>query len=324
MIFTCANLRNKKCNIKVDGGDGTSSLNKVMLNDEELHITDIRMIESSLTKEHVNIVVFLSQPYKKKNELFLEYSWLQHNKKLEDEDRVETANKDCCTLFDKLPCFTKCDTENTFEGRFDGTYDMSVIYNTGEYLISPTTKTVLSLKNVESVFFERMASYQKNFDITFGQSGGNTSSIFTINRKKFYKVVKETLKDKEQYEGGPDPLPWPSMLRTMKNEQLNWKKVAELFIGGEEDDDDDVSSDWAEGSEEEDDDEDDDAEFADLVDEEEEEEEVEEESEDDFTEEEVEEEEEEDIFDIEECNSPKKRKYDSDSTDETEPKKTKL
>ena len=108
MIFTCANLRNKKCNVKVEGGDGTSSLKKIYLNEEELKVDKIRFVDCSLTKEHVNIVLFLSEAYKKKKELFLEYSWLQNNKKMDDEDRVETANKDCCTLFDKISSFKKC------------------------------------------------------------------------------------------------------------------------------------------------------------------------------------------------------------------------
>ena len=43
MIFSCSNLRNKKCTFKVEGGDGTSSLNKIYLNEEELHVKSILM-----------------------------------------------------------------------------------------------------------------------------------------------------------------------------------------------------------------------------------------------------------------------------------------
>ena len=320
MIFTCSNLRNKKCNIKVDG-------EKVYLNEEELKIQTVGLIECSLTKEYVNVVLLLSEKYKKKTELFLEYSWLHNNKKMEDEERVEKANKDCTVLFDKIACFFKCDsnTENTFEGRFDGTYDMSTIYNAGLFLVAPSTKTILHFTKIKSVFFERMASYQKNFDLTLGLKDDTVISIYTINRKKFYKVVKEMFKEWEQYEGGPDPLPWPTILRTMQSEKLNWKQVADLFIGSEEADDEVGCSDWAEESEEEDE-EDDDAEFDELVDEDEEEDEIEEVSEDDDDDEEEEEEEESDSFDIMNfmSNSPKKRKYDSDSTNEIEPKKTKI
>ena len=86
----------------MEGGDGTSSLNKVLLNDEEIKIKAIRLIECYLSKEYVNVVLFLSDDYKKKKELFLEYSWLQNNKKLEDEERVEKANKDCLFYSVKL------------------------------------------------------------------------------------------------------------------------------------------------------------------------------------------------------------------------------
>ena len=50
----------------------------------------------------INFVPIRGLQKKKKGELFLEYSWLQHYKKLDDEERVEKANKDCCVLFDKL------------------------------------------------------------------------------------------------------------------------------------------------------------------------------------------------------------------------------
>jgi len=323
MIFTCANLRNKKCEIKVVGGDGVSALNKIYLNKDELYVEKIRFIECSLTKEHVNVVLFLSQDYKKKKELFLEYSWLQHNKKLEDDERVETSNEECCVLFDKLTYFKKIDINKLIQGRFDGTYDMGTIYNTGDYLICPSTKKILQLEEVTAVFFERMSSYQKNFDVTFCSGEDNTTQVFTINRKKYYKVLREILKEKCVFEGGPDPLPWSSMLKTKREQELTWKMLAEVYITSVEAGDEDVSSDWSEGSEEEDYEEDDDTEFDNLVAKEEEtEEEVEEsesEEEEDYEEEEDEEEEDED-FD----SSPKKRKYDSDSTDESNPKKIKL
>lgn len=300
----------------MDAGDGTSSLNKIKLNDEELIVEKIRFVECSLRKEHVNVVLILSQDYKKKSFLFLEYSWLQHNKKLEDEDRVEISNKECCILFDKLPNFKKVSTEdNHFEGRFDGTYDMGIIYDTGDYLICPTTKQILELRKVEAVFLERMSSYQKNFDVTFCFND-NVSSIFTVNRKKYYNVLRTMLKGKEVYEGGPDPLVWPAMLKMKKQENFSWKRLAEVYLGCGDVEDEDASSDWSGGSEDSEEEEEDDEEFDNLV-VEEEEEEVSEESE-----ESEEEEEEEDGLDWDV--SPKKRKYDSDSTDENEPKKVKL
>lgn len=308
----------------MDGGDGTSSLNKITLNDEELFVENIRFVECSLTKEHVNVVLILSQDYKKKSSLFLEYSWLQHNKKLEDEDRVEISNKECCTLLDKLPNFKKVSTEDKhFEGRFDGTYDMGMIYDTGDYLICPTTKQILQLSKVEAVFLERMSSYQKNFDVTFCFND-NVSSIFTVNRKKYYNVLRTILKDKEVYEGGPDPLVWPAMLKTKKQNDLSWKRLAELYLGSGDVEEEDVSSDWSEGSEDSEEEEDDDEEFDNLVVEEEEEEVSEESEEFEESEEEEEEEEEEDDLGLDWDVSPKKRKYDSDSTDESEPKKVKL
>jgi hypothetical protein len=258
----------------------------------------------------------------------MEYSWLQHNKKLEDDERVEISNKECCMLFDKINDFKKISTDDPhFEGRFDGTYDMAEVYNSGDFLICPGTKQLVDLSTVDAVFFERMSSYQKNFDVSFAHKDNSITSIFTINRKNSFKVLRQMVKEKEVYEGGPDPLPWAIMLKTKKEKKVSWEELSNIYIGSTAADEEDESSDWSEASDEEDDD---DADFDEAVeDEEEEEDDIEDDEEDDDDEEE--EEEEDDIEDDEEDDdeeeyqfSPKKRKYDSDSTDEIEPKKVKL
>lgn len=312
MNFTIANLRNKKCTVKVVAGDGVSSCNKVFLNDEELNVEKIRFVECSLTKEFVNVVLFLSNEYKKKTELFLEFSWLGNYKKLDDNERVEEANKNCCILFEKISNFKKVNEDQSFDGRIDGTYDLATLYYTGDYLVAPDVKKIIPLHDVSTCFFERMASYQKNFDLSLISTSDDITTVYTVNRKKFYKIIRIMLEKKEIYEGGPDPLPWPSILKTKKNNELTWKQIYDLYIGGDDVADEDESSDWSQGSSSE---EDDDAEFDDLVEEEEEEdvqEVVSESSED--------EQEEEDDFDDDFSN---KRKYES-SDDEGGNKKLKL
>ena len=319
MLFTCANLRNKKCEIKVDLNNDSP---KIFLNDEEIMVDKIRFVECSLTKEHVNVVLLLSKEYKKKKELFMEHSWLQHNKKLEDDERVETSNKECCMLFEKLHDFKKISTDDPhFEGRFDGTYDMADIFDSGDFLLCPGTKQIVDLSKVDAVFFERMSSYQKNFDVTLAHKDDSTTSIFTINRKKYFNLLRQMVKGKEIYEGGPDPLPWAIMLKTKKEKNLSWKELSNLYIASNGGDEEDESSDWSEGT---DDETDDDAEFDEAIEDVEEEEEVTEEEEEE--EEDVTDEEEEEYFTEEddEYDTSNKRKYDTDSTDENEPKRVKL
>lgn len=66
------------------------------------------------------------------------------------------------------------------------------------------------------------------------------------------------------YEGGADPLPWPSILKAMKKDNRSWKEIAdELLVDVNEEID---VSEWSEDSEEEDDDD----EFDECVDEQEE------------------------------------------------------
>lgn len=301
-MFSCSNLRNKKCNIKVEN-------DSVLLNDESIEVQKAWFLPCSLSRENATVVVKLATPYKKKSELFLDYSWLHHNKSMEDEDRVEEANNTCVSAMENIP-YEKVNEKEFFEGRFENTYDMTNIYKCGNFLVAPKAKKLLDLNSLRVVFLERMASYLRNFDITFGFDNAETVSIYTVNRKLFYRGVRSMFTDTSLHEGSPDPLPWPQIKKHMTKDKLGWQQVAQLYIGVEEEDDEDESE-WTEESESEGDDDDD---LVDLVDEGEE---------SAFEEETSEEEEEEDEEDYE-SDEQRKRSLSDVTTEERSPKKIKL
>ena len=227
-MFTCSNLRNKKCTLKVE--------NKTfVINGENVNVVNSWLLECSLKREHATFILKLDKPYLKKTELFLDYSWLQHNKKLPDAERVEKVNHLCKELLDQTSFPNVIDEKISFEGRFESTYDMCNIYKCDHFLIAPKVKKMFDMRQASAFFFERMASYLRNFDLTVCFGGTETVSIYTINRKLYYKSVKTLFNSFQmvaQFEGGPDPLPWPVMKKDKAKNKLTWQQISQLYIGG--------------------------------------------------------------------------------------------
>lgn len=247
MNCVCTNLRNRKYVLKENKGTG------VWLNDEPILVTKFFYDPCTLTKEHFNVVAVLSEEYKKKTHLFLDSSWF----KVHDDDAtaVEQLNESMLEMLKSTGCELE-ELTAKFEGRLDGTYDMNTVYLTKHCLVSPYAKKVVPLAPVKAVFYERMGSYQKNFDLAL--CGDSVYHIYAVNRKLYYNVLKAFFSI-EQYEGGADPLPWPTMMKEKK--KGSWEAVAAMFTGVEEEEEDDCSE-WSESQEEEDDDDD----FDDCVD----------------------------------------------------------
>ena len=138
-MFTCSNLRNKKCDLKVEK-------NSISINNEIINVTKAFYLKCSLKREHATFIFLLSDPYAKKSELFLELSWLQNNKKMEDEARVNLVNNKCTALFENSEInIVEINEDNCFEGRIEGTYDLADIFKINDYLISPASKKLLDL-----------------------------------------------------------------------------------------------------------------------------------------------------------------------------------
>ena len=283
MNFTVANLRNKKVVL-------TTKQDIISLNDEPLNVTELAYAECSLKKEHFNLVLKLEKPWNKKSVLFLDSkSWVKESKNDSDDDaaikRIQEPIHKFISLMSNAVLIQEMTEKASFQGRMEGTFDMAKVYVTNTAIISPDVKKYISTGNVEYVFFERMSSYQKNFDLTFVE-GSSCHRIDAINRKEFYRNILKNIVQEyglKHYEGGPDPLPWNQLVRTKVQEKKSWQEMVDTYLQLEEEEEEEECSDWEDESEEEE--EDDDDEFDDCVDEEEEEEDQfdeESESEDEF------------------------------------------
>lgn len=298
-MFSCSNLRNKKCTIK------ESAPGEFILNEDKIKVKNTYYSKCSLSSEWFTIIFVLSEEYKKKKFLILERNWLKVKSDDDDEVIVEQVNEESFEIIaNSKP--SELDEDSTFEARFDGTFDMAKVYFVDDVLLAPSVKKYLDLKNVHTVFLERMATYQKNFDITLVEGEDSLHCLFTINRKLFYKKIREIFKHKTIFEGGPDPLPWAALIKEKKKENLNWEEVGKQFVAIEQAEEEDNSSNWSQNSDEEE--EDDDNEFDDCVDEDEVEEEA--------SFEETDEEEEDDNDDF--YTGTSKRSFDEDSDVDTQ------
>lgn len=280
MNFTVANLRNKKVVL-------TATQDTISLNGEKLNVTEMACADCTLKKEHFNLVLKLEAPWNKKDVLFLDSkSWVKESKNDDDDEAaIERIRNPIVKMLADVASsimISHMSEESSFQGRMEGTFDMAKIYVTSTAIISPTVKVYIPTGTIRYVFFERMSSYQKNFDLTFAGIK-SVHQINAVNRKEFYrKVLNNIVKKYEMnyYEGGPDPLPWNQLLKAKQRENKTWQEMIDTYLQLEEVEEEEASSDWEDESEDEEEDDDDD--FDACVDEEEEEEEeIEEESESD-------------------------------------------
>jgi hypothetical protein len=246
MKTSCTNLRNKSITIKRIDDTFT-------LDDEEITIKNIFFQKCSGTEEFFNFVLDLGDcVWNKKKVLFLQISWIKGSRDTEDDSIYYNKMNDDCV---KICGEHAIELKDSFEGRIDGTFDMAKIYFVNKILISPSVRYFKNIESTEAIFFERMASYQKNFDMTFCNQN-STLTIFTL-RKHQLKRLKESFKNIPVFEGGPDRLPWVSIF---KHEKKDWVQIhcdcCEVIS-----DVDDNDEDWVNGETESDDD----AEYDDIV-----------------------------------------------------------
>ena len=145
--------------------------------------------------------------------------------------------------------------EEGFEGRVDRTFDHSTIWIEDSAILSPEAKLYMPLDKVDVVFFERLTSYTRSFDLTMVM-GTSQFSISAIQRKKYLKFIQEKLRRKEIYETGPDPIPWDAMFKRKKQDGLSWKELHDIITERESEEED--VSDWSPGNTDEEEEEEDD------------------------------------------------------------------
>lgn len=311
MKFTCTTNKNKQ--VELTQTDG-----KLFMDSKEIkNIKTTYFYPCALNRGDAHLIVLLDDGSGQNKTYFFRRNWLSKPVKKMDDD-VKVVNELNAAM--QVYASDILTHENSFEGQFDKVWEMTDIFIVPEGILSPAAKIFKDFKYIDCVFFERVTSYTRSFDISliFGDS---KLGISAVNRKKSLQLIKDKLSSASDvtnvYETGPDPLPWDNLFRQRKNTGVSWQQIHEM-VSNQEDDEFDNESDWAPGETDEEEDE----EEYDYPSEEEEEEE-------NFTDD-------DDLSDVLEDNDDydtyetktkkKKRTFGSDSDDEYEPvsKKTKV
>lgn len=250
--LTCTNARKKS--ITFNNEDGKLMADSVLLE----NVKHVFIFPCTLTSGDVEIVILFHTPtsINNKTELFLRRNWCNQPMGKFNDDEDDLSVKELNDAVQKL--FESCTTTiltGGFEGRVEKTFELSRIFVANNYIISPNAKLIRSLENCNAIFFERVTSYTRTFDMTciFGNA---TFSVVSIQRKVSFAYVKDVLKKHQIYETGPDPIPWNMMLKKKQEEKLSWKQMHDL-ISGENDTSDDDESEWSEGQTDDDENEED-------------------------------------------------------------------
>lgn len=238
MQLTSTTYKNKPYELKSEDG-------KLYMGDVEMKdVKHVYFSPCSLRQGDAYLLfVFDTAPQKDgKKEYFFRRNWLKKPITKSDDD-IQVVNE----LNDAMMALTKVEVlKDGFQGRVDHTFNHSAIWVRNNAIISVEAKLYIPLDTVDVIFLERLTTYTRSFDVTL-IIGTSTFSISAIQRKMYLASVKKAfMYGAEIYETGPDPIPWDSMFKRKKEDNLTWKDMHRL-ISEQESEEDDVS-DWAPGN----------------------------------------------------------------------------
>ena len=116
---------------------------------------------------------------------------------------------------------------DSFEGRVDRTFDQVPIWIQDDAFLSPKAKLYIPFGTIDVIFFERLTSYTRTFDMTLIM-GSSHFSISTIQRKKYFKMIQKGIKSKKTFETGPDPIPWDMAMKRHKD-GISWEDIHSMI-----------------------------------------------------------------------------------------------
>lgn len=237
MQLTSTTYKNKTYELKSEDG-------KLYMGDVEMKdVKHVYFSPCSLRQGDAYLLfVFGTAPQKDgKKEYFFRRNWLKKPITKSDDD-IQVVNE----LNNAMMMLTKSvELKDGFQGRVDRTFSHSAIWVRNNAIISVEAKLYIPLDTIDVIFLERLTSYTRSFDVTLIM-GTSTFSISAIQRKMYLASVKKAFHGKELYETGPDPIPWDSMFKRKKEDNLTWKDMHRL-ISEQESEEEDVS-DWAPGN----------------------------------------------------------------------------
>lgn len=243
MKLTCTSIKNKLTEL-------THKDNKFFLDGNEIaNIKKIYFYPCSLNRGDAHLIILLNEPHMDKTSYFFRRNWLSKPLKKSDDDvQVVTELNDAIGRFST----DVLDHQQSFEGMVDKTWEMTNIFITEEGFLAPGAKLFKDFKYIDCIFFERLTSYTRTFDIAL-ISGDCKLGISAVHRKKSLQHIKDRLftQPLDLYETGPDPLPWDQLFKRRKNDGTDWGDLHKL-VSNKQDDEQDEESDWAPGETEDD------------------------------------------------------------------------
>ncbi len=198
MIFS---LKNKKVSfIKKD--------NDYILNDEKVNVKDILIVKATLVTEFAYLIVITEgEVYHLKSQ-----SWLKQQKDDADDRKiVEKLNLSLSEFAEAHQII-----EPAFVGCLPNKVERTSLYCRDNFILSPQNNFHFELSNIEVVFFERLTSYTRTFDVTIVQKNLKRTHFTCIERKKYLSDIKEIFKDYHIVETGPDPVDWHEAIKDFK------------------------------------------------------------------------------------------------------------
>ena len=244
MFYTCNAMKKRKGELTHN-----KETNKLQWNGEDFDSKDIYYVPSSLTDEYVEVLVTRQG----QKSLYIKKTWL--TKDTDDIDEVTTLNSTTLDIINKVNITVQPLGDNV-TARLDGSTSMSKLYFNTKELVCPEKYYVQNASDIDVVFYERVTSYTKTFDISLVLKTGKVKTHSCVNRKllsKFSDWAKAN--ELKVFQTGPDPLPWGQIFKLKKSDNLSWTDIDEML--NPETEDDDEESEYELSEEEEDDDDDD-------------------------------------------------------------------
>ena len=133
--------------------------NKLQWNGEDFDSQDIYYVPSSLTDEFVEVLI--TRPGQKP--LYIKKTWL--TKDTDDIDEVTTLNSTTLDIINKVNITVQLLGDNV-DARLDGSTSMSKLYFNTKQLVCPEKYYTQNVSDIDVVFYERVTSYTKTFDIS--------------------------------------------------------------------------------------------------------------------------------------------------------------
>ena len=237
MKFKQTNKSNKSVELSNKDGD-------LYLDDKKLEIKQKYFTPCSGSCPEATLTLLLNNKVNGTDVLFLEKQWDYNHNGEDDRPVINKLNDSIVELVQPSN-----DVLKSFEARPDGSFDTCMVYVSKTHILCPLSQSIYDINAVEAVFFERVSSYTRSFDVTLifpvdSRGKHNTFQFSAVDRKKNLNLVKDMFKT--AYETGPDPIPWALLLKKKKDENLSWDDLHKLLEDGQGEDEDE-EDDWKPG-----------------------------------------------------------------------------